>query len=156
VSDPTPLPPTHVNTGGGPAFISPDPSKWSLGLTGIGKIVANATAVAIVFILFWQSQQTLFSQAREDRTMFRDELKVMHDDSARKWEAINRNQQATTAMTVGIQETRSATVDLTGAIKTLTEEVRKLKEETQKKRQQDGAQLDKGGAAVGAKGGPDP
>jgi polyhydroxyalkanoate synthesis regulator phasin len=112
------------------------PSKWAFGLTGIPSMLGNMTAVAVIIVMFWNSQSNSEARSREDRAMFRDELQVMHGDSQRKWEAINANQRAVIEMSGVMRDggtaQQKAMAELTGAIKTLTDETRKLKDETKK------------------------
>jgi hypothetical protein len=66
---------------------SSNTDKNNMGLKGIWATIANLTAVALVCLLFYQSQQEMYKQNREERQMFRDELRAFHEDSNRQWEA---------------------------------------------------------------------
>jgi hypothetical protein len=126
--DADPRPAAVVNVG--------TPSKWSFGLSGMPATLANLTAVGVLILMFWNLQKDSQTQARDDRTMFREELQIMHGDSQRKWEAIRDNQRAVVEMAATMRDggtaQQKAMTDLTGAIKVLTDETRKLKDETKK------------------------
>lgn len=48
---------------------------WSMGLRGVVGLVANCTAIGLICLMFYQDRHTTMEQYREDRAMFRDELK---------------------------------------------------------------------------------
>jgi hypothetical protein len=69
---------------------------------GWAKTVVNLSAAAIVFVLFWNSQsaqqaqfielvRNVSGQGQADRQMYQSALGVAHEDSQRKWAAIERN-----------------------------------------------------------------
>jgi hypothetical protein len=87
-----------------------DTGKWTLGL-GQFTALANMTAVAVVLIMFYEAQQRFYEQSAADRQMFREELRLMHQDSQHQWDAIRENQKATS--------------DLAAAVRDLAEEVRR-------------------------------
>jgi hypothetical protein len=141
--DPPARPPEHagdIHVPSGltsPVVIGPA-DRWSLGLSGMAKIVANASAVGLVFLFCWYLMGTFLAQSREDRIAYRNDLQLMHEDSQRKWEAINANQRALIEMHGTVRNGQSATVELTGAIRTLTEEIRRLKDQTEQRNRRDG------------------
>jgi hypothetical protein len=92
---------TPANGNGGP----------TMGLKGIWATLANLTAIALICVLFYQSEQESRRLAREDRALFRDELSRLHDDSRRQADAIQA---------------------LGEAVKTLAEDVRALKQTARK------------------------
>lgn len=103
-----------------------------LGLTGVARVVASISAVALIAVLFVVLFYEMLSQNRLERSMFRDELKIMHEDSLKKWDAIrastaaiDKNQLLIVAMTDLVREGRKTTETLTGAVRDLTAEVRK-------------------------------
>ena len=79
----------------------------SMGLRGIWATMANLTAIALICVLFYQSEQESRRLARDDRELFRQELSRLHDDSRRQADAIKALGQA---------------------VKTLAEDVRALKQ----------------------------
>jgi hypothetical protein len=86
-----------------------DPGRgngWTMGLRGAWATVANLTAIALICVLFYQSEQESRRLAREDRELFRQELQRLHEDSRRHSEAIQL---------------------LTESVKLLAEDVRALK-----------------------------
>lgn len=99
--------------------------KWSLGLRGISGIVANASAVAIIMILFWQQNQASQLQAREDRLMFREELKELRADSIRQWELIRKSSDGVQELTSAVRQGSKDVGELVGAVQKLTNEIRK-------------------------------
>jgi len=48
--------------------------------------IGNISAVTLICIMFYQAQNTQYAQAKEDRAMFREELKFqrLHDDESNK------------------------------------------------------------------------
>jgi hypothetical protein len=66
--------------------------KWSLGLQGIWAQGANLTAVFLICFLFYQYQSAFLAQAREDRSIVREELNKMHEANQKQWQAIKENQ----------------------------------------------------------------
>jgi type II secretory pathway component PulM len=46
-----------------------------MGLRGLWAAVGNATALVLICVMFWQSQQAQLKQAAEDREMFRTDLR---------------------------------------------------------------------------------
>jgi septal ring factor EnvC (AmiA/AmiB activator) len=56
----------------------------SMGLKGIWAQIANMTAVLLICLMFYQSQNAAIDSAREERVNFREELRLLHRDSARK------------------------------------------------------------------------
>lgn len=61
---------------------------WSMGLKGVWANVANATAVGLVCMMFWVSFRSHLEQAREDRTIFREAIEKLSDNSDKQWRAI--------------------------------------------------------------------
>lgn len=51
-------------------------------------------------------------QARQDRVMFKDGLNVMHEDSNRKWQAINANQSVLVETAKVMQSLQQATAEI--------------------------------------------
>lgn len=51
------------------------PGLWTMGLKGVVGIVANCTAIGLICLMFYQDRHTTMEQYKEDRTMFRDELR---------------------------------------------------------------------------------
>jgi hypothetical protein len=60
----------------------------SMGLRGIWATIANLTAIALICVLFYQSEQESRRLARDDRTLFREELARLHEDGRRQADAI--------------------------------------------------------------------
>ncbi len=80
---------------------------WSMGIKGYLGQVANLTAVALICVMFWRSQDYVWQQAKEDRAMFTREVHVMQQEHERQREALE---------------------DLARTVGRLAEEVRTLKE----------------------------
>jgi hypothetical protein len=59
--------PKENNGNGGPLV-------WSMGLTGVWRLVGQITAVSLICVLFYQTIHEGFRQAREDRVLFREEM----------------------------------------------------------------------------------
>lgn len=103
------------------------PNGWTMGLKGAAAAIANLTAVALICVMFYQSQLDLRAAAREDRNAYRDELRTMHTDADRQWAAIAKSQAAIDDLTRLTREHQAATQALTNAVQALAVEVRELK-----------------------------
>ena len=51
------------------------PAAWSMGLRGLAGLIANCTAIGLICLMFYQDRHSTLLQYKEDRTMFREELK---------------------------------------------------------------------------------
>jgi hypothetical protein len=98
--------PDSSSAGGPPGLPAANGNGNTMGLRGRWGSVANLTAVGLICVLFYQGQQEAYRQAREDRQMFREEMRQVHEDSRRQGAAIE---------------------SLTESVRTLVEEVRALK-----------------------------
>jgi hypothetical protein len=96
--------------------------KGMFGLSGVFGVLGNATAMLVVVVMFWQLQGDVREQAREERTLFRDELRRMAAKSEREWQALHSQQQ----IIAGLQ---GSVNDLAAMVKSLADEVRKIKRE---------------------------
>jgi hypothetical protein len=80
--------------------------RVTLGLSGWLGQVANLTAVGIICLLFWQSQERQWEREREDRAAYAAQLEAMHRDA---------------------ELDRKALLDLSRAVGALADEVKALK-----------------------------
>ena len=76
--------PTAVGQG------DPPTGNWQMGLKGIFALVANCTAIGLICLMFYQDRHEAMKQAREDRQMFRDELKQIRVGNHESSEKITR------------------------------------------------------------------
>jgi len=79
----------------------------SMGLKGVWAAMANLSAVALVCVMFYQSQGEQMRLAREDRQMFRDEMRATREERTLD---------------------RQALVQIVRSVESLTEEVQALKQ----------------------------
>ncbi len=61
--------------------------------------MTNMTAVLLICLIFYQDRHAALDAAREDRQMFREELRGMHEDSQKHWQAIHQLTLAIKALT---------------------------------------------------------
>ena len=97
--------------------------------------VVTGLTVSLVTFLIWQAKldrAVIVEQSAQDRVMFRDELKLIHQDSAKRWEVarklveqIDDNQRGIVAVAELLREDREIKRVLTGAVRDLTAELRK-------------------------------
>lgn len=85
---------------------------WSMGLGALGPI-ANLTATGLIGLLLYILVNDMRQQAREDRTMFREELRELHKDANKHERALFDVQQIMAENTIALRQ--------------LTEEVRRGK-----------------------------
>ena len=79
--------------------------KWSFGLGTWGPY-ANLTAVALICLMFYQGTRDMQQQAREDRQMFREELRALHADNQHQQKAIHELALAVRDMTAEVKRLR--------------------------------------------------
>lgn len=75
------------------------PGNGNLGLKGVWAQMTNMTAVLLICLIFYQDRHAALDAAREDRQMFREELRGMHEDSQKQWQAIHQLTIAIKALT---------------------------------------------------------
>jgi uncharacterized membrane protein len=49
--------------------------QWQMGLKGIFSLIANCTAIGLICLMFYQDRHVTLQHGREDRQMFREELR---------------------------------------------------------------------------------
>lgn len=69
--------------------------SWSMGLTGIWKTMSNVAAVTLVCVLFYILVMNLSSNVKEERELFRQEMKLARDANTKEWDAIHASERAT-------------------------------------------------------------
>jgi hypothetical protein len=110
--------PTSPTPPGGPAPESSPANGagngWTMGLKGWLNQVSNLTAVALVCVMFFQSQQKLWDQVKEDRQQF---MRLV-EQGLKEQESVRRAQE----------QQRRILEDLARSTNELANEVRKLKE----------------------------
>lgn len=77
-----------------------------LGLSGWVGQAANLTAVALVCVMFWQSQERLWEQVREDREMFAAQLDGLRADATRGREALDSLSHSVESLASEVRELR--------------------------------------------------
>lgn len=96
---------------------------WSMGLDGVWKTVANLTAVGLISLLFYQLVRDMVVQIKEERTMFREELRVLREDNSREWEIIRSSERAMKELTESIRNDREMIRMQTDQIRTLAVQI---------------------------------
>jgi uncharacterized protein YlxW (UPF0749 family) len=91
----------------------------TMGLRGIWATVANVTAVVLICVLFVQQTQDQRQQAREDRDLYRSELRSLHDQSAKDLQMLHDDAASQ----------RQAVQMLTTSVQSLADDVRAIKRE---------------------------
>lgn len=76
---------------------------WSMGLGALGP-VANLTATGLIGVLLYLLVNDLRQQAREDRAMFREELRELHKDADRQEKALLGLQQIAAENTIAVRQ----------------------------------------------------
>ncbi len=76
----------------------------SLGLTGVWKAAANLSAAAILAGSFLYLQHEMLLQAREDRVLFREELKALRVDCAEDRKVMHNLNDSIKSLTTEVQK----------------------------------------------------
>lgn len=76
----------------------------SLGLVGVWKAVANLSAAAILAGSFLYLQNAMLSQAREDRVLFREELRMLRADNTEDRKVMHALNESIRSLTVEVQK----------------------------------------------------
>jgi len=99
--------PTSANVPGATAAMEHH-SNGSLGLTGVWKAAANLSAAAILAGSFLYLQHEMLSQAKEDRVLFREELRTLRSEATEDRKAMHQLNDAIRTLTTEVQKVNKA------------------------------------------------
>lgn len=79
---------------------------WAMGITGTWKTVTNVAAITLVCALFYMLVMNLSQDVKEERELFRQEMKLAREANTKEWEAIHENERSVRALSDSVQKNR--------------------------------------------------
>jgi hypothetical protein len=85
---------------------------WKMGLSGKAFTVANMSAIGLLCLMFYQDRHEVADLAREDRVMFREELRTLHADAKNAQGAILKIAASVESLAAEIKQIKNQTQEL--------------------------------------------